>query len=374
MLWLSSVSFLALGVMLVLLGTNQAELARDLALDLEQSGFLGASLALGLGVGVIAGGPLYDRVPRRPLFAGSAALTGLALLSAAPGASYTHIVCLVLAMGVGCGVYDTVVNAVIAERFSGGSTRAMALVHACATAGAALGPWLMRINPLGSGWLAAFHGIGYVHLGLAVWGLFSTFPAARSGSAPAEHASARGLWRMGGLVALMGVAYAYVGVENGLTVFAVPWASSRGADASVGQAGISALWFGLLIGRLGLFAGQPAAHNGAQLLAAAGALGGVVVCGASQLDALPLPWAALLTGVALGPVYPVMMSLTAQRFPRALGTMMGLVAGGGAAGGFCVPWLAGVLADAVSVRATILLLGVHAFAIGAAAWLLRRRT
>ena len=100
MLFLSSLSFFALGVALVLFGTNQAELARDLALDLEQSGFLGASLALGLGGGVMIGGPLYDRLPRKQLFVVSAALTGVALLAAAPDASYGRIVCVVLLAGI----------------------------------------------------------------------------------------------------------------------------------------------------------------------------------------------------------------------------------------------------------------------------------
>ena len=369
MLFLSSLSFFALGVALVLFGTNKAELASDLALDLAQSGFLGASLALGLGGGVMIGGPLYDRLPRKQLFVVSAALTGVALLAAAPDASYGRIVCVVLLAGICCGIYETIVNAVIAERFSGGATRAMAFVHASATAGAAVGPLLMRLNPLGKGWPAAFHGLGYLHLGIAVVGLFSAFPAAHSGQV--TRPAARVGWRSGGLAALGCVAFAYVGVENGLTVFAVPWAQSRGAEAGVGQAGISALWLGLLCGRLLLAAQRPSAHAAPQLLAAGGVLAGVIVGVASQFDGVPLPWATLLTGIVLGPVFPLMMSLTAQRFPHALGTTMGLVAGAGAAGGFCVPWLAGVVADTASVRVTIGGLGVLGLAIGAAAWMLR---
>ncbi|TFG92013.1 MAG: hypothetical protein E4H11_10005, partial [Myxococcales bacterium] len=55
-------AFLLFGVMLVLVGANQAELARDLELDLAGSGLLVSLLSVGLGVGVLGAGPLVDRV------------------------------------------------------------------------------------------------------------------------------------------------------------------------------------------------------------------------------------------------------------------------------------------------------------------------
>ena len=69
----------AFGVCLVLVGANQADLQRDLSLDLAQTGLLGSVLAGGLGVGIVAGGPLFDRYPRRPLFVGCMLIAGAAL-------------------------------------------------------------------------------------------------------------------------------------------------------------------------------------------------------------------------------------------------------------------------------------------------------
>jgi predicted MFS family arabinose efflux permease len=68
---LAFAAFLLFGVMLVLVGANQAELARDLELDLAGSGLLVSLLSVGLGVGVLGAGPLVDRLPRRPLFVGA---------------------------------------------------------------------------------------------------------------------------------------------------------------------------------------------------------------------------------------------------------------------------------------------------------------
>jgi fucose permease len=371
MLALGSISFFALGILLVMLGTHQAALARDLGLDLEQSGFLGASLALGLGAGVILGGPLYDRLPRRSLLLGSLALTGVLLLSAAPDAGYSRMVALVLAAGLTSGIYDTVVNALIAERHGATATRAIALAHASATLGATLGPLLMRHNPLGADWPAAFHGLGYLHLGIAAVSALAPFPAAVSGQRASAPPGGSALWRSPVLLALGLVGFAYVGVENGLTVFAVPWAQSRGASEAVGQTSISAFWLGLLCGRLLLVLRQPA--QGAPLLAAGGVLAATIVCSQSQLALAPLPLTALAAGFALGPVYPVMIGLSAQRFPHALGVSLGLVAGAGAAGGFCVPWLIGVIADHSSVATAIGVLGAHALVVSGAALALQRR-
>ena len=52
MLPLAFAAFLLFGVMLVLVGANQAELARDLGIDLAGSGLLVSLLSVGLGVGV----------------------------------------------------------------------------------------------------------------------------------------------------------------------------------------------------------------------------------------------------------------------------------------------------------------------------------
>ena len=68
MLALAFASFLLFGVALVIVGANQAALAGSLGLDLSASGLLASSLSLGIGVGVLATGPLVDRGPRRPLF------------------------------------------------------------------------------------------------------------------------------------------------------------------------------------------------------------------------------------------------------------------------------------------------------------------
>ena len=106
------------GAILVLLGANQAEMARDLELGLMESGLLASALALGIGFGVVGAGPLFDRYPRRPLFATALVLAGAPLLAVGPELSFAlWLPCLALA-GAGAGMYETLINGTVAERYA----------------------------------------------------------------------------------------------------------------------------------------------------------------------------------------------------------------------------------------------------------------
>jgi MFS transporter, FHS family, glucose/mannose:H+ symporter len=363
MLCLGIATFFAFGIVLVLLGASQAELARDLGLDLAGSGLLGASLAVGIGAGVVAAGPLCDRFARRPLFVGAAALSGVALIAIGPGRGFALIVLLLFLLGLGCGAFITVVNAAVVDRFRTGTTRALALVHSAATFGAFVGPLFVQLLLRQGNWSTAFHVLGFMHGAIVLGGLLARFHGDASAKSPPVTRE-RSLWSPA-LIALGAIAFAYVGTENGLTLFAVPWALERSDSESVGQWSISAFWFGLLIGRLSL--ALRAAERPVRLLAAGGLAGGTIIIATSALSLGPLVGATALAGLALGPVYPLLVSLAARRFPSAPGAAVGIVTGLGAAGGTLVPWVVGWFGDVVGLRAAMTLLGVNAWIIALAA-------
>ncbi len=374
MLLLGSAAFFALGVVLVLVGANQPDMARDLSLDLSASGFLGASLALGLGVGVTVSGPLVDRLPRRPLFVAACLVTALALLTAETGMSYARAIGHVAVVGAGCGFYDTLLNAAAIDRFRDRAARALAVLHAAATAGAVAGPPLVAWTAAGGDWAASFRALGVVFAALAVWAAFVRLPdgAGRQRATGGDRdAAARPPLLGPALVGLGAVAFAYVGVENGLTLFAVPWATAGLAlSEAAGRTGISVFWLGLLVGRLPLVALRR--PPGAAVLAASGLLGAAILCAAAGLARPELVAVMALAGLALGPVYPVMIALAGRCFPAASGTAAGLVGGAGALGGFLLPWWAGIAGDALGVIPAIGMLGAFCLVIAAAALSLAR--
>lgn len=349
----ASAGFLVFGVVLVLVGANQAELARDLSLDLSRSGLLGAVLALGIGLGVAGSGPLVDRLPRRALFVGSALLAAAALLFFDTRMSFARALTQMALLGVGIGCHETLINASVSELHGARAARPLLLVHAAVTLGAMLAPPAIGWLAEHSHWTASFRATGAAELALAAGALGVRFPdPPQAGSA--AHAPLRAV-ASPALLPFLVVGFAYVGVESALTLFAVPYATQALSLAeSTGRTAISALWLGLLAGRLALLALRR--EIDARLLVGAG-LAGALVLGAgigARISELALVYAG--TGFVLGFVFPVMIALAAQRFPEARGTATGLVAGAGALGGFAVPWLHGALGDRAGVAAALLAL------------------
>jgi len=364
-----SAAYFLFGIVLVVLGASQAEMARDLHLDLAHSGLLASALALGLGVGVVSAGPLFDRCPRRPLFVAAMLLTGAPLLTAGVELGFSRWLVLIGLAGVGAGMYETLVNGAVAERYAAGSVRMLALMHALVTAGAVSGPLFASWIAAQFAWSVGFHWLGAAHLALAGAALLIPFPMRPPRTAASESTSDALLSTV--FLPYAMVLFAYVGFEASLTVFASPYATGAlSLDAQRGRSAISAFWLGLLVGRLLL-----AALHGAspvRAIALSGALGALVLALGvwARIPIIELPY--LASGIALGAVFPLVIALAAQRFPHARGSAAGLAAGAGSLGGFAVPWLTGALGDAAGVTLAVGSLAVWPALIALCAARLRR--
>jgi fucose permease len=363
-------AFLAFGAVLVLLGANQASLAAELGIDLAQSGLLASALALGLGAGVVIAGPLFDRYPRRPLFVAATLLAAAALLGVERGMSYARWLAHAAFAGIGIGLYDTLINAVIAQRYEERAARPMLAVHSAATLGAMFGPPLVAWIAARDHFTASFAAAGWAHVAIAGWAACVPLPG------PPQRADADRRARvplpLRALVPLAAIAFAYVGIESSVTVFAVPYATgARDLDAARGQLGISAFWLGLLAGRVALLAVR--SGLGERALFGAGAAAAVLFASTPLLRAVPIEVELFAVGAALGSVYPLMIALAAQRAPEARGTAAGLAAGAGALGGFAVPWLTGAAGDSAGIALGFGSLALWGAAIAAAAAAASRR-
>jgi fucose permease len=372
---LGSTTFFTFGIVLTLLGATQAEMARDLGLGLTASGFLGAVLALGMGAGVLIAGPIVDRFPRAPLFAGACLVSAGGMFAIGPHLGYAALVGVLLVCGLGCGFYNTLVNALVLERAVDRGVSSLAIVHSSATLGAAVGPLVVRAA-LGVGhWSLVFHAVGALHCLLALGALgLRGRPGERLGLSASRSPRSDEptvLLSAPALAALGIAAFAYVGLETGLTLFTVPWAVHGGASERVGQWSISTFWGGLLIGRLFLVVRR--AEPALRLVAACGIAAATILCISSSLALGPVFLVTASAGVVLGPVYPTTIALAAERVPSAAGTALGVVAAAGASGGFAIPWLIGAVGDVVGVLTAMTLLGAHALVVAGAAFILAKR-
>jgi fucose permease len=365
-------SFVAFGVVLVLLGANQADVARSLGLDLAGTGLLAAALSAGLGLGVVLAGPLVDRHPRGPTWVAALLVSALALSGFDAGMGFPRAVACSALVGLGIGVYDTLISTLVAERYRERAARPMALVHAGATLGAVTCPLLVDAVAPRWGWAASFHWAAAAHLLLAGAVLAARPPPPpRPVAGRSADSGLRAVLRPA-LLPLAVAGFAYVGVETALTLFAVPYAGEAlGLAPSSGRAGISAFWAGLLAGRLGLLA-LPVALD-ARVLAVSGALGAALIAGGAALGVRPIELHFAAAGLALGGVFPLLVALAGLRFPDARGSAVGAVTGAGALGGFALPWLHGAVGDAAGAAVAVGSLSLWAAALAAAALFARRR-
>ncbi len=350
---------------LVLPGAVQPALAAALGLDLAASGGVASALSLGLGAGVVLGGPLADRLPRRPLFVASAALAGLSGLALAGGGSFAGVLAATAGLGLGAGLYETLLNAAVPERAPASAAARLALLHSAATLGAGLGAPLLGVLAGAAGYAGAYGGLGAAFGVLALLGLGVSFPrpGARDPVRPAALVKEKDR-PLVKLVPWAVAAFAYVGLETALSVFAVPYAHAVGLDARRGVTSLSAFWLGLLAARLAFAALRVPAR--AAVLRAAG-LGGALAL-AAGLARVPIPELVFLaTGLALGVVFPLLVLFAGEAWPTRRASAVGLVVGAGSLGGFAVPWLAGALGDRLGAAGAVGSLAALSLGIAAAA-------
>lgn len=366
---LATLGFLAFGWLLVLVGATQGALERELGVGLEATGWLAASLSLGLGIGVVAAGPVVDRWPRRPLFVAATSLAALALQAAALAPSVALLGLALGFSGLAAGVFETIVNTVVPESFPEQAGRRLALVHTGATIGAVAAPPLILALSEAGGAAAALRAASLLFGATALLGAVVALPRPEA-RAPAVARSRAP--RLLALLPLLVAAAAYVGFETALTAFAPSFGTVRGLAPERAVAAISAFWLGLLVGRVLFLFWRGKVGPGWLLVQGVAAL---VLLGAVSLSPVGLEVGFTAIGVVLGSTFPILMALTAKRFPARAGTAVGLVAGAGALGGVLVPWWAGAAGERLGPGALAAVLAVccAGLALAGAAEVWRRR-
>jgi fucose permease len=246
------------------------------------------------------------------------------------------------------------------ERYGVNSAKPMTLLHSAAAVGAITGPLLLGQVSAQWHWTTSLHCIGLAHLALALGAFFVRFPKPPALGAPRE-ASAQAVVSTA-LIPFALIALFYVGVEMGISVFAAPYAAQGlPLDTTAGQFAISIFWMGLFAGRIATLAAPRI--PGVRTLIFAGLFSCTVLVIGTALGPNHAGIFLGLTGFALGPVYPVMISLVGQRFPQACGAATGLAAGAGAIGGFAIPWFTGAIGDGIGIGFAVGSLSVSCLAI-----------
>jgi fucose permease len=318
--------------------------------------------------GSFGGGPLTERLGRRPVVGGAVLVhaAGVAGLGLAP--SWAAFVAAALIAGAGAGSLDGGANGLVLDVYREGRGRAMNLLHMSFSVGALAAPLVVgTLVEGGVPWQAVAVGTGAVVSLLAIAYAVVPMPSGRRASGDAGRRTAAASSGQGGrpLLAgpllLLGIAIATyvaseVGVSNWLVRFLEP------APLTTATLALSLYWAGLAIGRLvsSVIADR---FDHLRFTVVCGVAMAVLVAVAVLAPMLPLSIAAFAAaGVASGPVFPMIVALGGERYPERSAAVGGSLTGMAVVGSVVYPPAMGLLS--VTIGLSIAMLGNVLMALG----------
>ena len=344
---LALLAFVALGLPDAALGVAWPGLRDAFARGQSGLGLILAASSLGFLAASNAAARLLDRLGPGRLLAGATLLLAASLVGQATAASFALVLVAAGLWGLGAGAIDAGVNGYAARRFS---RRQMNWLHAGYGLGTAVAPFVMTAGlALGAGWRGGYAAIALLLAALAAlfWQRRAVWPPLASGAGEAPGGAAR----LGPAAARHLVAFfLYTGVEvtAGQWTFAI-LNEARGLGAEAAGVWTGLYWTSLFGGRLAI--GLVADRLGTARLIAGGVVG--MAAGALVFATLPVAGGApglVVLGLAAAPVFPMLMSRTAERFPIDVARrLFGMQVSAAMLGAVALPWSAGALADATDL-------------------------
>lgn len=348
---LTNLSYLAmmslsigLNLLPVFLTTIGATYGGEAGLSQEQLGRLGACIFAGVVVGILATGPLADRLGAKPFVQLGNALIAVSLVGAALAPDYTLLGAALFSLGVGAGVLDMVLSPVVAALNPTRRAAAMNWLHSFYCVGAVFTILIGTVAlTVGLGWRGTCFVLMMLPLGLLVAFAPLRFPSLHieGGRLKLRTLIRRGWFWVALLAILLGGA-----TEAGMLQWLPAYAETAlGYPAWIG--GLALLLFSVAMAAGRMVVGAMGARWNAYAVMALG-------CGSSTLlflagSFLPLPFFALTACVLVGftgsCLWPTMLAVTADRYPEGGASMYGMLGAFGNLGGIFMPWLVGWVAD-----------------------------
>lgn len=339
------------------LGALIPEMIRDFGWPYTHAGLVVAAGSAAFVLSTTAAGFVLPRLGVRLTVTAGLLLEvlGLLLFGAWPGVALTAAVYALL--GVGFGAMEVAGNELTISMERGGRGQLMNLVHAAFAVGGITVTWTTSwFLQSGGDWRLVYRLLGGATLLVALFLL--TRPAlavagmarGAGGATPARRRGVpdRSLTLLMMILAAMGV---YVGIELGVAAWMSEFVvAAIGGSVAQGARIVSLYWVGLCLGRVG----TGILHRGTGHAAVILALAAVAVVGLTvTVSAGGLGWAAagaVVTGIGLSALYPLLISLAGSQYPTRRSRAMGLTAASGGLGSMLVPLAITVVADAFGIR------------------------
>lgn len=353
------ISLLSYGICISLAGPAIGAIQQHFGVNEGSAGLLFTAQSGGFLAAVLFGGYLADRAGlRHVILAGQALLSGgLALF--AWTSSFATAAAAYAVTGMAGGLIEIATNTIVSDLHPGSRVSALNVLHIFFGLGGLAGP-------LVSGWMLS-HGTGLSGpyfaaaaisaLSLILLGTGSVPARIGDGAEKINFRSAVIMLRSPFTLALGAATLCYVGVEMGINGWSVLYLERALSIETMPASSLLAnFWLAMTLGRLACAALGKKIGEGNLL-----ALLAVLACGAYALFLLaPSPALAgtglIGTGLAFSGVYPALLAIGGNAWPRATATITGILMSCTGIGFMLVPWLVGAVASTSSITAGMVIL------------------
>jgi len=314
---------------------------------------------------------LTGRFGRRRVLGVAAVLVVVALALQATAGSWALFLLAAPVYGLGAGAIDGGLNGLTLAVATSGRARALNVLHLFFSIGAFASPFIVgRLVSAGLAWQAILAGTAVLAapIGLAFAlmampsGRLADASAPRAPSAPTAPTTGAGAGPGRRGLLLLGFAITcYVAGEVGVSDWLVRFLAR--ADLDTSTLALSGFWAGLALGRLvSAVVADRLPH--AAFAAAAAVASGLAIVVAVVSPTLELSIVAFaIAGFASGPIFPLIVAIGGDLYPRRLTQTAGALTGFGVIGGTIYPPLVGLMSASVGLG--IGLVGAAALSIAA---------
>jgi fucose permease len=364
-------TFVIYGAVFTTYGASVPRVIADYGWSYAVTGLVLAATALGFFISSFLAGLLIEGTSPKAIYIAALGLGAVALSLFARWQSPVINLLLSFAVGISQGIIEVVINyeAVLLEEK--GQSRLMNLLHAGFSAGAIAAPLAIGAFLQGSGsWRIAFPISGGLFLVMGVAAGLTRFSAPERG---AHHGTSGGLalLKQPVMILLCIAMIFYIGSEMGASNWVAEYfVRVLAAPIDVASFALSALWIGLMVGRLALSAVKRRGRQEVVLLVMSllcvAALGGFL----SVRHVLPAMALVFAIGLAYSGIYPLIVIIAGQAFRSS--ASVGMLATSVGVGSLTFPYMLAGIAQAAGLKAGFFLLGVLPLGIAVVTLVLMR--
>jgi fucose permease len=371
---LAQAGLFVFGIVMALVGAVVPALSERLSLTLGEVGTLFLVMNFAMLIASLVLGLVMDRFGlKAPLAIGSALVAaGLSMIGSAD--RFAILVAAVTCLGLGGGSVNGSANTLAADLYDDARRKAAALN----LLGVFFGFGALFL-PFGLGALTSVFGMaGVLYVAAVLCVLVAIAAAALVFPAPKQRhgfplAEMPRFVRMPLVLAFAFLLFFESGNEFALGGYISTFlARDMGLSVAAASYCLAAYWAAIMGVRMVLSRLLLRTSASAVVIASAA---GAAVCAlliAAAPNAIVAILAAVLTGVALGGVFPTVLGMAAARFDEHSGTVFGILFTIGLCGGMTIPWIAGQLAEAAGLRAAFALVAANFVAVAVLASVARR--